>query len=255
MTKLPLSVFIIAKDEQDRIPATINSVINWVAEVIVVISDPADATVAVAEKLGAKVIFNNWHGYGPQKVFGEKNCKNDWVLNLDADEEITPKLAEEIKNLFKPEPSFKAYRLKIHALYNHQKKLPLLPAGTTQVRLYNRKFAGFKDSTVHDSVVLNNGVAEKTLSGSVIHRSFRSYAHMMDKINSYTTMQAEDLFARGKYPSTFKIIYTPFLFFLKCYFLKRYIFYGIEGFTHAWIYSAAKTLRLAKARELFWKNK
>ena len=87
--KLPLSVFIIAVNEADRIALTINSVRDWADEVIVIDSGSTDDTVAVAESHGARVVFNEWNGYGPQKVFGETLCRNDWLLNLDADEEVT----------------------------------------------------------------------------------------------------------------------------------------------------------------------
>ena len=71
MEKLPVSVFIIARNEADRIPLTIHSVRDWVDEVIVIDSGSEDDTVQVAESLGAQVVFNEWRGYGPQKVFGE----------------------------------------------------------------------------------------------------------------------------------------------------------------------------------------
>jgi glycosyltransferase involved in cell wall biosynthesis len=98
--RLPLSAFIIAKNEADRIPAAIKSVVGWVDEVIVIDSGSEDETVAVAESLGARVVFNEWPGYGLQKRFGEDQCRNDWLLNLDADEEITSALAAEIKAKF-----------------------------------------------------------------------------------------------------------------------------------------------------------
>ncbi|MEP2437055.1 MAG: glycosyltransferase, partial [Roseibium sp.] len=79
---LPISVFIIAKDEADRIGRTITSVRDWVDEVIVIDSGSSDGTVAVAEQLGARVLENAWPGYGPQKRFGEDQCRNDWLLNL-----------------------------------------------------------------------------------------------------------------------------------------------------------------------------
>ncbi|MBC8523144.1 glycosyltransferase family 2 protein, partial [PVC group bacterium] len=101
--RLPISVFIIAKNEADRIPLAIASVIDWVDEVIVIDSGSDDETVSVSESLGARVIFNEWEGYGPQKVFGETLCNNDWLLNIDADEEITPSLRNEIERVFEHE--------------------------------------------------------------------------------------------------------------------------------------------------------
>lgn len=102
--RLPLSVFIIAQDEADRIVPTIESVIEWVDEVIVIDSGSKDGTVDKAAAAGARVIYNPWPGYGAQKRFGEDHCRNSWVLNIDADERVTPELAKEIQALFSEVP-------------------------------------------------------------------------------------------------------------------------------------------------------
>ena len=76
------------------------SVINLVQEVILIDSGSTDETVLIAKKLGVRVIFNKWPGYGKQKRFGEQICKNDWILNLDGDEVLSPELASSIRNVF-----------------------------------------------------------------------------------------------------------------------------------------------------------
>src|SRR5437868_420179 len=100
MNKLPISCFIIAKNEADRVGTAIRSVIDWVDEVIVVENDSHDGTASVAQSLGARVISHPWQGYGLQKRFGEEQCRNDWLLNIDADEEVSAELAEEIRRVF-----------------------------------------------------------------------------------------------------------------------------------------------------------
>lgn len=251
MRTLPISTFIIAKNEEDRISYTIKSVRDWVDEVIVIDSGSTDNTVTVSEELGARVVFHKWEGYGPQKKYGETLCRNSWLLNLDADEEISAELANEIKELFKAgEPEIKGYIFRIMLLYRFQKKLPFIGAGTKQLRLYNRDYAGFKDAYVHDSVVMKFGEA-RLLKNPVIHRCFRSHSHNIEKINFYSTMQAQDFFNRGRNPSTLLIIFTPVIAFFKSYFFRRYIFYGLDGFIYSWNYAFARLLRLAKARELF----
>ena len=97
---LPISCFIIAKNEADRIARTIRSVRSWVDEVIVVDSESADDTVAVARQEGARVVTQPWLGFGGQKRFGEAQCRNDWVFNIDADEVVTRQLQIEITKLF-----------------------------------------------------------------------------------------------------------------------------------------------------------
>ena len=100
MRRLPISCFIIAKDEADRIGRTIESVQPWVNEVIVVDSGSTDDTMAVAIRAGARAISNAWPGFGQQKRFAEDQCTNDWLLNIDADEVVTPELCREIEALF-----------------------------------------------------------------------------------------------------------------------------------------------------------
>ena len=112
-SKLPISVFIITKNEEDRVARAIKSVIDWVDEVLVIDSGSTDNTVELAKTLGAKTSFHEWHGYGIQKRHGESLCKNDWIFNVDADEEVLPSLRDAITQLFK-ENRFPhaAYRVK-----------------------------------------------------------------------------------------------------------------------------------------------
>lgn len=94
MSRLPISCFIIAQNEADRIARTIQSVKSWVDEVVVVDSGSTDDTVAVAQNAHARVISQSWLGFGGQKRFAEEQCRHEWVLNLDADEVCLPRIAE-----------------------------------------------------------------------------------------------------------------------------------------------------------------
>ena len=248
--RLPISVFVIAKNEADRLPLTIESVRDWVDEVVVIDSGSDDDTVEVAESLGANVSFNEWRGYGPQKVFGETLCRNDWLLNLDADEEITPALAREIQGLFTGEPPCSAYRLHILPLHSFQETGHKWTATQKPVRLYRKSRAGFKDSTVHDSVVVRSG-ATGSLKGMVNHRSFRSLAHHVEKVNSYSSAQAEDLHRRGRNPSRIELVVVPVFAFLKQYLLRREFVNGIDGVIVSYMYAFQRFIRLAKTRERF----
>ena len=250
MTTLPISVFIIAKDEADRISLTINSVKDWVDEVIVIDSGSQDDTVAVSESLGARVAFNAWRGYGPQKVFGEGLCRNDWLLNLDADEEISPELGAEIRALFqRGQPTDVAYTLPILPLYPFQETGHRWTAFHQPVRLYHKKFAGFKDSAVHDSVVVHEGGVGH-LKGMVIHRSFRSLTHHVEKANEVSSLRAQDLFNKGRNPSGLSLLLIPLLAFFKSYLLRREFVNGIDGIVVSHMYAFQRFIRLAKAREL-----
>ncbi len=250
MTTLPISVFIIAKDEADRIGITISSVKDWVDEVIVVDSGSQDDTVAISESLGARVVFNEWRGYGAQKIHGESLCRNRWVMNIDADEEISPQLKEEIGRLFeRGEPSCAAYRMLRTELYNFHDQPSMWAPASDWVRLYRKDQAGYKDSPVHDSVVVRQGKLGH-LKGRMYHRSFRSYRHHVDKVNINSSAQAAELFRKGRNPSWLVLLLTPPLAFFKSLILRREIVNGIDGVMISYMFAFQRFIRLAKAREL-----
>jgi glycosyltransferase involved in cell wall biosynthesis len=249
MKKLPLSVFIITRNEADRVATTIQSVAGFADEVVVIDSQSTDDTVAVAEKNGARVIVQPWLGYGLQKRFGEDQCKNQWLLNLDADEEISPKLAEEIRRLFTGGmPPRSAYTLQVRDLLPGEKQL--VPSAHTNfcIRLYDRQKARFSDSPVHDSVIVTEGKTAM-LSHPVLHRSFRNIAHAIEKLNSYSTVQAENLSKKGlPFPLLRLGIEFP-MAFLKIYFIRGYVTRGRRGFAYAIVYAFGRLVRIAKYLE------
>jgi glycosyltransferase involved in cell wall biosynthesis len=258
-TDIMLSVFIICKNEEDRIVNAIQSVRRIADEIIVVDSGSQDSTMKVAKEGGAdKVLYNEWYGYGPQKAYAESICKNDWVLNLDADEILSESLIVELKQLFLDIASGKhndtyAYKLKIKIMPRFSKEAPFFGPKDVVIRLYNKKFASYQQSAIHDSVIVKTGKV-KLLKSYVLHNCFRSYRHALEKINYYSDMQAADLYSKNRNPSNLRILFEPIFTFFKSYILNKYIFLGMEGFIEALIYSYSKTLRLAKARELFLKN-
>jgi len=251
MAKTPVSVFIIAKNEADRIHRVIDAVSEWADEVIVVDSGSTDETVQVAERCGARVFFREWTGYGPQKVFAESLCRNTWVLNLDADEEVSEKLGAEIRQaLASATPAHSAYRLPILPLYPFQQSGHRWTAFHKPVRLYRRDCAGFKDHPVHDSVIVRSG-SIGTFREPVLHRSFRSLSHHVDKVNSYSSAQSESLFEAGREPSGLIILLTPFAAFFKQLLLRREFVNGVDGIIVSYMYAFQRFIRLAKTRERF----
>ncbi len=250
MSPLPISVFIIAKNEADRIAAAISSVVRWVDEVIVIDSGSEDDTVALSEQLGARVVFNPWEGYGPQKVFGEGLCRNHWLLNIDADEEVSQELATEIQRLFAAgEPDKQAYTVPVLPLYPFQQKGHPWTAFHHPVRLYHREHAGFSNKPVHDSVIVHSG-AKGRLEGMLIHRSFRSLTHHVEKANEVSLARAEDLVGRGRNPSALSLLVVPLFAFFKSYILRREFVNGVDGIVISHMYAFQRFIRLAKTREL-----
>ncbi len=255
-TTLPLSVFIIAYNEADRLPYTLKSLEDLgAAEVVLVDSGSMDDTVKLARDSGARVEHHPWEGYGPQKLFAQSLCTQPWLLNLDADEALSPALAEEIRTLFSNEegPQMDGYRLAIRLVRRGEHHLRRWAPSNNPVRLYRSDKGAFKPSTVHDSVVMERGSQVGSCKAPILHRSFRSWEHAVEKVNRYSTMQAEDMLARGRRPAGWRVVVEPLAAFGKAYLMRRYFLLGIDGVSESVLYAFARTLRLAKAREA-WSN-
>jgi len=102
---LPLTLVVIAQDEEAVIGRCLASVVDFVEQMIVVDSGSTDGTIRRAEDLGAQVIHQPWLGYGAQRQVGVMHSRNDWILCLDADEVVTPRLAESIRKSHRLTPS------------------------------------------------------------------------------------------------------------------------------------------------------
>jgi glycosyltransferase involved in cell wall biosynthesis len=241
--RLPLSCFIIARNEADRIGETIASVRGWVGEVLVVDSGSTDDTVSIAEALGARVLFRHWDGYGPQKRFAEECCGFDWLLNLDADETIAPALREEIIELFGfGPPPLAAYRLRIVDVYPGRSRPRPFAYCYNIVRLYDRRRARYSPSRVHDRVETGDEPLGQ-LHGRVLHRSVRSLEHQRRKLAGYFALQTQEK-AKPRWQAWLRLPAEYPLAFFQYYVLRRHIFGGRFGLALSHVHAAARTRRL-----------
>ncbi|PCJ23549.1 MAG: glycosyltransferase [Rickettsiales bacterium] len=253
-----LSGFIIAKNEATRITKAINSIKNIVEEVIVIDSGSTDDTVKIAEKLGARVVYNEWKGYVLQKSFGESLCKNDWILNIDADEEFTQKLQDEIAGIFAEErqDDCHAYEVNFVVMHRNDKKLRFLAPANRFIRVYNRNYCSFsnvKETTTHDAVMFNKDTPKDSykLKGAAYHRSGTSITQLVAKANFYSSEQAKDWKKLGRKPSNFRIALELPLCFLKAFFIRRHCVFGFDGFVDSMVFAFARFIRIAKTREIY----
>jgi glycosyltransferase involved in cell wall biosynthesis len=247
---LPVSVFIIAKNEADRIGATIRAIRGLTDDLVVVDSGSTDGTQALAEELGARVIYNPWPGYGLQKRFAEDQCRHPWLLNLDADEVVSPELLAEIRALFAHgEPPCQAYGISIAETFPGEAAPHALAYRVAPVRLYRRDAGRYSSSLVHDRVELNPGMKTGRLKGLVHHRSVRSLGDQLAKLNSYTDQQAVDLEMRGISIPTWRVYVEFPAAFLKAYFGRLHVLRGTYGFLIAMNYATWRHLRVAKHYE------
>ncbi|KMO30298.1 glycosyltransferase family 2 protein [Methylobacterium aquaticum] len=247
---LPLSIFLIARNEADRLGATLAAVRDLTDDLIVVDSGSTDGTQALAASFGARVIERDWPGYGPQKRFAEEQCRHVWMLNLDADEVVPPELATEIRRLFSAgEPPHPAYAIGIAEVFPGEIRPHRLAYTLWPVRLYRRDRGRYSPSPVHDRVDLDPGVTVGRLRAVIHHFSVRSLGDQLDKLNRYSDQQADDLEARGVRIPTWRLFVELPGNFLKAYFGRRHCVRGAYGFLTAMNYAISRHLRVAKHYE------
>lgn len=250
MPPLPLSVFIIARNEADRIGATIRAVRGLTDDLVVVDSGSTDGTQALAASLGARVIHNDWPGYGPQKRFAEEQCREVWLLNLDADEVVPPDMVASIRAVFAAgEPPHPAYRVAIAEIFPGESQPHPWAYRLTPVRLYRKDRGRYSPSPVHDRVDLQPSASIGRLPGLVHHFSVRSLGDQLDKLNRYSDQQADDLEARGVVIPTWRVFVELPGNFLKAYLGRRHFVRGAYGFLTAMNYAISRHLRVAKHYE------
>jgi glycosyltransferase involved in cell wall biosynthesis len=192
---LTLSVALITQNEAAHLPRTLASA-GWAREIVVVDSGSTDATVEIARKAGARVFAESWKGFAAQKNSAIEHATGDWVLSLDADEEIGPALIAEIKALLDAEPEFAAYRI---PRLNHFLGRPLRHGGywpDPKLRLFRRGAARFTQRPVHETMQADGPVGQ--LRGHLIHHCYPTLADYIEHMNAYSSIAAEALVASGR---------------------------------------------------------
>ncbi|MGF1501929.1 MAG: glycosyltransferase family 2 protein [Paracoccaceae bacterium] len=246
-TPLPVSVFLITRDEEARLPRTL-AALDWADEIVVVDAGSRDRTRAIAEAAGARVELRDWEGYGPQKAFAEGLCRHDWVLNVDADEVVSPALRSAIAALFAdgpPPPA--AFRVRILNVYPGDRRPRPLANDYDVVRLYHRSVGRYRAHPLFDRVETAGPV--RRLFAPIWHHPVISWAQFVDKENRYTSFQAETARPRSRWQLLLRLPIEFPLVFLKFYLLRRHFTGGWKGFAFSLIAAFGRTLRIAKLLE------
>jgi glycosyltransferase involved in cell wall biosynthesis len=247
---LPISIFVITKNEARRLPRTLEAVRGLASQVVVVDSGSTDGTQDVALRFGAELIETHWRGYGPQKRFAEEQCRHRWALNLDADEECTPELTAEIRALFSAgEPPLDGYGFPIVEILPGETAPSFLGHSLAPVRLYRLDKGRYADKAVHDRVEFGRGAKTGRLRGIVLHHSIESLSQSVEKLNRYSDQQIADMVAHDRKIPALRIwIEFPVAFF-RAYVLRRHFLRGKFGLIASINYAFFRFMRIAKAIE------
>jgi glycosyltransferase involved in cell wall biosynthesis len=239
----------IAGNEAGRIRPALESVAGWAAEIIMVINDDVtDGTDRIAAEFGAKIFREAWKGFGPQKQSAAEKCTQPWMLNLDADEAVSPELRLEINRLLSDES-----RSHTHAAYSfprctfycgrwirHGDWYP-----DRQIRLWRRGRAHWPAAMVHEKLEVAGTIGR--LRSDLLHFSMESLNHHVRKMVAYSDIFAKQHAARKI--SALELGFRPWWRFVRSYLLRRGFLDGWQGYAVARLAAQEVFLRYAKIRE------
>ncbi len=225
---LPLSVVVVARNEEHNLPRCLASVQGWAAEMVVAINASTDASAAVAAAAGARVTTLPWAGFRDTKNAALALARQPWALCLDADEEVSPALRAELAGFFArgdrdrfagarfPRQVWFIDRWIAHGDWYPDYSLRLVRCGAA-------RWAG--DAFVHEKVACDGPVV--TLRGALRHHSFPTLASQVAKINAFADLYVRQQQAKGRRFSVGAALFRPFWRFFRGYVLKRGFLDGI----------------------------
>lgn len=241
-----LSVTIIALNEEARIRDCLESV-SWADEVLVSDSGSTDRTVEICREYGARVFTDEWLGFGRQKNLVGDRASGDWILNIDADERVSPDLKDEILRALEsdgragylvPRKNFFGGKWIRHCGWWPDYNL----------RLYRKGAGRFIDRYVHEKVVVN-GRTER-LSAPLVHMTYRDVSDYLKRMEKYSSLAAEEMLNSGRDAGLTDIFFRPTYTFFKMYVLRRGFLDGTAGVVLSILYASYTLAKYAKLWEM-----
>jgi glycosyltransferase involved in cell wall biosynthesis len=246
MTGPRLSVTVITLNEEARLRACLESV-AWADEIVVVDAGSTDRTVALARDFTDHVLVRPWPGFAEQKNFALAQARGEWVLSLDADEEVTPELRDAVLGIVKGSPAAAGYAVARRnimwgAWIRHGGLYP-----DWQIRLFRRGRGRFLPRAVHESVQVDGPV--ERLRQPLLHRSYRDVADFLARADRYSTLAAGEWIAGDRPVRPRDLVLRPLGRFLSMYVARAGFLDGWRGLLLAGLYAYYVFMRTAKALE------
>jgi glycosyltransferase involved in cell wall biosynthesis len=252
-----LSVVLITHNEESNIARTLRSVDglvrNGAGEIIIVDSGSTDRTVEIAKSIGAKVCEEPWEGFAAQKNSAIAKASGDWILSLDADEELSSaaqaflqqflarSAAEWPGGVWFSRRNYFLGRWIRHGGYYPDKKL----------RLFRRGSGRFEERLVHEDIALAPGLKIEDPGGiDLIHRAYPTLSDYIEHMNRYSSLGAQMAAESGGRSGPVDIVLRPVATFIYNYFLRLGFLDGREGLLLHLNHAAYVLWKYAKVWEL-----
>jgi glycosyltransferase involved in cell wall biosynthesis len=250
-----LSVAIITKNEEANLARTLASV-QFADEIVILDSASTDRTVEIARAFNAKVYDEDWKGFAGSKNSAIAKCTGTWILSLDADEELSPKLQQQIKLLLPSNPPTDAYYLRRRNLFlgrwiKHGGFYP-----DPKLRLFRRTAANFtmppqfENRPVHETIAFDGKAS--TLDYDLIHHAYPTLETYIEHMDRYSTLGCELLVSAGKVSRSLpafvcNVFLVPQLTFVWNYIFRLGFLDGREGLLLHLYHATYTSWKYAKA--------
>ena len=233
MHPFPLSISVITRNEAANLNRCLTSVKGLAVEILLMDSGSTDATLEIAAQHGVRWLHQDWLGYRDQKQAALEQCTQPWVLSLDADEEVSPAMRQDILTFFEKDAATRegaSFPRKVWFLgrwITHGDWYP-----DRKLRLVRRDRAKWVGSIEHDKLEVPGPV--KMCMGDLHHFSFPTMARYVEKINIFADESLKRQLAAGKSWSLGETLFRPLWRFVRAYLLRRGFLDGFPGLWIAW---------------------
>lgn len=251
-SKSLISAVIITHNVADTIGACIEALKKVCDDIVVMDSFSDDGTVEICQKMGVRLIPQEWLGYSQTKNLGNELALHDWILSIDSDEVLSEKLIETLNSLeIKNGHVYSLDRLTNFCgkwIY-HSGWYP-----EWKIRLFNKNEVKWQGDFVHETLSIPPNFIEEKLNGKLFHYSYRDKEDHLNRIKKYAQLSAQERFEKGKKTSFVKMYLSPIARFFRTYFLKKGFLDGKEGLLIAWRGGYMVWLRYTILQDL-WRSK
>lgn len=252
MGKVPVTVAVITRNEADNIADCLKSA-AWADEIVVLDDNSTDDTVRIARQFTDKVSTRTMDIEGRHRNYAYSLAKNTWVLSLDADERVSPELADEIAALMKTEIKDKAYTIPIKTYIGKRwiRHGGWYPA--PKVRLFDKNAFKYEEAVVHPRVFIQGTCGH--LKKDIVHYSYKDWHDFLVSLNNQTTLEAKKWFGEKRKINFIKMYRKGLSRFLKAYVQKGGCKDGLMGFIVSWAGAAYQFMSYIKYKEMLGNEK
>jgi glycosyltransferase involved in cell wall biosynthesis len=237
-----LSIIIITKNEQRNIKRCLDSV-QWADEIIVLDSGSTDDTLQICKQYTPHVFSTDWPGYGVQKARALEKASCEWVLSIDADEQVSDALKKRIQDFIASASDVRGIYLPIKLIFLGR-RINHANGSSKHLRLFKREAAQFTQTVVHEDLIVTG--ASETWAEPLYHYSFDDISQLVGKMNHYTSLVAQQRLEQKRHGSMRKAVTHSAWMFIKIYFLKLGFLDGAPGLILAYSFAEGAFYRYAK---------